>query len=286
MRFGIKTSPETADWEGLLGVWRAADGIELFESAWNFDHFYPVYLPPTEPCLEGWVTAAALAQATERIRIGTLVTGVLYRHPAVLANMVASLDLLSGGRLELGLGTGWHEAECAAYGIDLGPMSDRFDRFEEALQVIIGLLRDEATSFQGRFYTLTEARCEPKGPQRPHPPICIGGSGERRTLPLVARYAQHWNHPAGTPEELRHKLEVLDGLCAEIGRDRREILVSSHVYVSPTAGPAEVAEHSASLGDAGLEMAIVYLHPPYDPASVERFAEALAPLARETGATA
>ncbi|MGA1672711.1 MAG: LLM class flavin-dependent oxidoreductase, partial [Ilumatobacteraceae bacterium] len=150
MRYAIKTAPQETTWSDMLDVWREADRIELFESAWNFDHFYPINTADTSgPCLEGWVTLAALAQATERIRIGTMVNGVVYRHPAVLANMAATLDIVSGGRLELGLGAGWNEEECSAYGIELGSLTERFNRFEEAVEVIASLLTHDTTDHDG-----------------------------------------------------------------------------------------------------------------------------------------
>src|ERR1035441_8399045 len=120
MRFAFKTSPQNTTWGDMLAVWKEADGIELFESGWTFDHFYPIFSDSKGPCLEGWVTLTALAQATRRIRLGTLVTGIHYRHPAVLANMASTLDIISGGRLELGIGAGWNEQESGAYGIELG----------------------------------------------------------------------------------------------------------------------------------------------------------------------
>src|ERR1019366_1441890 len=146
MRFAIKTAPQNTNWDDMLAVWRAADDIELFESAWTFDHFYPIFSDSNGPCLEGWTVTTALAQATKRIRVGLLVTGIVYRHPAVLANMAASVDIVSGGRLELGLGAGWNEQECGAYGIALGSLTERFDRFDEALEVIIGLLTQQASA--------------------------------------------------------------------------------------------------------------------------------------------
>ncbi len=158
MRFAFKTAPQYTTWDDMLAVWRAGDEIELFESAWNFDHFYPIRGDSTGPCLEAWVTLTALAQATRRLRIGTLVTGIHYRHPAVLANMVATLDIVSDGRLELGIGAGWNEEESGAYGIELGSPRERSDRFEEACQVLIGLLSQETTTFSGKYYRLTEAR--------------------------------------------------------------------------------------------------------------------------------
>ncbi len=203
MRFAFKTAPQHTTWDDMLAVWRAGDEIELFESAWNFDHFYPIRGDSTGPCLEAWVTLTALAQATRRLRLGTLVTGIHYRHPAVLANMVATLDIVSGGRLELGIGAGWNEEESGAYGIELGSPRERSDRFEEACGVLIGLLSQETTTFTGKYFQLTEARCNPKPVQQPHPPICIGGSGERRTLRTVARFAQHWNFVGGTVDDFR-----------------------------------------------------------------------------------
>src|SRR5580765_8161737 len=180
MRFAIKTSPQHTNFADMLAVWQAADDIELFESGWTFDHFYPIFSDHTGPCLEGWVTTTALAQATERLRVGLLVTGNVYRHPAVLANMAATVDIISDGRLEIGIGAGWNQEECDAYGIELPGLKERFDRFDEALEVIVGLLSNETTTFDGRYYQLRDARCEPKPVQRPHPPILIGGSGPKR----------------------------------------------------------------------------------------------------------
>ena len=155
-----------------------------------------------------------------------LVTGIHYRHPAVLANMAAALDIISNGRLELGIGAGWNEEESGAYGIELGSIKERFDRFEEACEVLTSLLSKDTTTFDGKYYQLKDARNEPKGPQKPHPPICIGGSGEKRTLPITARYADHWNFVGGPPEEFARKRDVLAGRCADIGRDPKEITLS------------------------------------------------------------
>src|SRR4249919_1026390 len=186
MRFAIKTRPEHTPWAQILDVWQAADEISLFESAWNWDHFYPLTGDLAGPNLEAWTMLAALGQATGRIRIGCQVTGMIYRHPAVLANMAATVDIISGGRLELGLGAGWNQEESDAYGIDLPPLKERFDRFDEALEVITSLLTKTESTFDGQHYQLAAARCEPKPVQQPHPPICIGGSGPNRTLRSVA----------------------------------------------------------------------------------------------------
>src|SRR5438105_4762815 len=143
-------------------------------------------------------------ELAEGLRVGVLVTGNVDRHPAVLANMAAALDVISGGRLELGIGAGWNQEECDAYGIELPPLKERFDRFDEACEVLVRLLSPEKEAdFDGRYYQLRSARCEPKPVQQPHPPICIGGTGERRTLRSVARYAQHWNLPGGGVDVFR-----------------------------------------------------------------------------------
>ena len=278
MRFAFKTSPQNTTWADMLAVWQEADGIEIFESGWTFDHFYPIFSDPAGPCLEGWMTLAALAQATRRLRLGTLVTGIHYRHPAVLANMAATLDIVSGGRLELGIGAGWNEEESGGYGIELGSPAERSDRFEEACEVIVSLLTRPTTDFTGAYYRLTSARCEPKPVQQPHPPVCIGGSGERRTLRTAARFAQHWNFVGGTPEEFARKRDVLHAHCLDVGRDPREIMLSSHVRLGPHGDPGPVAGAVAALGDRGLDLAIVILPPPHDPAVLAPLAEALAQL--------
>jgi F420-dependent oxidoreductase-like protein len=279
MRFGFKTAPQHTTWADMLDVWTAADDIEIFESGWTFDHFYPIFSDSTGPCLEGWTATTALAQATRRLRVGVLVTGMIYRHPAVLANMAATVDVISNGRLELGLGAGWNEEECAAYGIELPPLKERFDRFDEACEVITGLLSDETTDYDGRHYQLRNARCEPKPVQRPHPPICIGGNGEKRTLRAVARYAQHWNAPWTNPEELTRKREVIAAHCADTDRNPSEIITSTHVRSDGELDPGQIAEQAAALADAGLDLAIVYLPVPHTPKVLEPLADALAPLA-------
>jgi F420-dependent oxidoreductase-like protein len=281
MRFAIKTSPQYTNWDDMLAVWKAADDIELFESGWTFDHFYPIFTADSSgPCLEGWVTLAALAQATKRLRVGVLVTGMPYRHPAILANMAATLDVVSGGRLELGIGAGWNQEEADAYGIDLGSsLTERFDRFDEACEIIVGLLTQPTTTVAGTHYRVTDAYCEPKPVQKPHPPICIGGTGERRTLPAVARWAQHWNHPGTSVADWKAKIDVLHACCADLGRDPAEITTSTHLRFSPDDGPAALAESAAEWAEAGLDLGIIYLPTPHTAAVLEPMAEALRPLA-------
>lgn len=275
MRFAFKTAPHNTTWQEILPVWQAADDIDVFESGWTFDHFYPIFTDPAGPCLEGWLTLTALAQATKRLRVGVLVTAIHHRHPAVLANMASTLDIISNGRLELGIGAGWNEEETADYGLELGSIKERLDRFEEACEVLKGLLTQETTTFDGTYYRLENARNEPKGPQRPHPPIVIGGSGEKRTLKITAKYADIWNFAKGTPAEFAHKRDVLAAHCAAIGRDPKEITLSSHVRLNEDLDYAKVIEDAAALGEEGLELAIVYLAPPLDPGVLEPLAEAI-----------
>jgi F420-dependent oxidoreductase-like protein len=280
MRFAFKTAPQHTSWADMLEVWRAADAIDFYESGWTFDHFYPIFSDSTGPCLEGWVTTTALAQATTRLRVGVLVTGMPYRHPAVLANMAASLDVISGGRLELGLGAGWNQEEADAYGIDIGAtLTERFDFFDESLEVVTGLLTNETTDFDGRFLHLRGARCEPKPVQRPHPPICIGGGGERRTLRSVARFAQHWNFPGGDAATFRHKVEVIGEHCAAIGRDPATIMTSTHLRLTPDGDVGTLVEQAEQYAAVGLDLGIVYLPPPHTPDVLEPVAKALAHLA-------
>lgn len=187
-RHAIKTPPHHATWQDFLDTWREADRIEVFESAWNWDHFYPLAPPYDGPNLEGWTMLAALAQATSRLRLGAMVNGMHHRHPAVTANMAATVDIISGGRFELGLGAGWNEMESNAYGIELGTLTERFDRLDEGVEVIRSLLDRTVTNFSGRYFRLTDARCEPK-PVQAKLPLVIGGKGRTRTLATVARWA-------------------------------------------------------------------------------------------------
>jgi F420-dependent oxidoreductase-like protein len=217
---------------------------------------------------------AALASITRRLRLGVMVTGNPYRHPAVLANMAASLDVISGGRLELGIGAGWNEEESAAYGIDLPPLRERFDRLEEACAVLDLLLTRDTASFSGVHYTLIDARCEPKPVQRPRPPLVIGGGGEKRTLRIAARWADQWNAPGATPDVLAHKIAVLHGHCAAVGRDPAAIEIS--VQVRSDGEPAAVADEAAALVEAGAQHVIVGFRAPFDASRLEPIAHALA----------
>ena len=272
MLYAIKTAPQYTSWQDMLAVWRAADELEVFHSAWNFDHFYPINVPDTSgPCMEAWTTLSALAQATRRIRIGCMVSGVVYRHPAVLSNMIASLDIISDGRLEIGIGAGWSEEECNAYGIRLGSLRERFDRFDEACEVIHGLLTRETTSFSGQYFTLRDARCNPAPLQKPRPPLCIGGNGEQRTFPNVVRWADHWNYAGFDLDGFISKRDILHAQCRAAGRDPGEILTSIHQPVD-TADLPGLETRVRAFRDAGLGMMVFYLPPPHS-------ADVLQPLA-------
>ncbi len=272
MLYAIKTAPQYTTWQDMLSVWQAADAMEVFHSAWNFDHFYPINVPDTSgPCMEAWTTLSALAQATNRIRIGCMVSGVVYRHPAVLANMMASLDIISDGRLEIGIGAGWSEEECDAYGIELGTLTERFDRFDEACEVLHGMLSQEQTTYAGKYFNLTSARCNPPPVQRPHPPICIGGNGEKRTFPNVVRWADHWNYAGFDLDGFITKRQVLADQCAAAGRNPDEILTSIHQPVDAGALD-QLKDDVAAFKEAGLGMMVFYLPPPHDPSILEPLA--------------
>jgi F420-dependent oxidoreductase-like protein len=260
----------------MRDFWREADQIDLFSAGWTFDHFYPIFSDPTGPCFEGWTMLSYLAALTKRIRLGVLVTANTYRHPGLLANMAATLDVASNGRLELGLGAGWSEEEHLAYGIPLPPWAERFDRLEESCEVIHRLLTQDRTTFEGDHYQLTEAMCEPKPIQQPRPPLVIGGKGEKRTLRIAARWADQWNFPNGEPAELEHKIEVLHAHCAEVGRDPADIEIS--VKAEMDVEPAAFAELTAAYREAGAQHVIAHFPAPHDPSLLEATAEHLEPV--------
>ncbi len=275
IEYAIKTPLQHGTWQEYLDIWRATDECEAFAQGWVFDHFYSlngdIYpgFPPNGPCLESWTVLAALAQATSRIRIGSMVNGMHYRHPAVTANMAASLDIISGGRLDLGMGAGWHVEESDAYGIQLGSLTERFDRFEEGIEVIIRLLTQEVTTFEGKYFQLTDARCDPKGVQRPHPPLLIGGKGKKRTLAIVARWAQLWDTGFPSVAEWRDANDALIGHCEAIGRNHEEIKRTVHIAWNPQADPSELADQAAEFAQLGADQVIFNMQGPYSAAEVE-----------------
>jgi F420-dependent oxidoreductase-like protein len=272
MRFAFSTSPQRTTWPWLLEVWQRADELPVFESGWTFDHFYPLFGDSTEDCLEGWITLTALLQATRRVRGGVLVSGMVYRHPGLLANMASTLDITSEGRLELGMGAGWNEEECNAYGIDLGTMRQRFDRFEEGLEVIHRLLTTDRTTYNGAYFHFTDAMCNPKPVQSPLP-VCIGGQGKRRTLPLAAKYATHWNYSGSDTAGFAECRAVLHNACAAIDRDPSEITTS--VLLRYTDGDA-LRRDADSFEQVGAHLGIISLPKSAPPSVVNEIAAILA----------
>jgi F420-dependent oxidoreductase-like protein len=245
------------------------------ETGWHgvyiADHFMPNPGPGRtayDPVLECGSLVAALGAVVPRVQIGSLVYGNTYRHPAVLANMAATVDHVTGGRFTLGVGAGWQVNEHEQYGIELPPVKQRLDRFVEALQVLQGLLRQPRTTIDGEYYKLTDAVCEPKPVQDPLP-ILIGGSGERRMLRIVAQYADMWN-TWGRPDLIAHKSAVLDDYCAELGRDPKAIARTAQALTvvdgpvpddlpMPVIGGSvqQLAETIAEYRETGLDELIV-----------------------------
>lgn len=230
--FGFKTEPPRAAYVDLRRIWQEADEIPLIADLWAFDHFVPLRADPGDPCLEGWTTLTALAVHTTRARVGLMVAGNTYRHPAVLAKMGAALDVVTDGRLEFGIGAGWHEGEHRMYGLPFPSTADRIRALEEACEVVKALWTQDISHFDGRYYTLDHARCEPKPIQRPHPPITVGGTGEKLTLRVVARHADRWNFNGKDVDEFVRLNSVLDDHCAAVGRDPSSIIRSVQRHMS------------------------------------------------------
>jgi F420-dependent oxidoreductase-like protein len=226
MKFGIGTGPQNVSWDDLSSLLRTVDELD-YDSAWVFDHLLPLSPNADDPVFEGWTTLAALARETTKIDLGVMVSSNTFRHPALLAKMAATVDVISNGRLLFGIGAGYFEPEHEAFGIPLGSVRERADKLAEACQIFKGLWTEPKLTFDGEHYTITDAPCEPKPIRKPHPPILIGGSGEKLTLRTTALYADQWNMPPGdtgvSTEEFEAKLAVLHQRCAEVGRDPSEI---------------------------------------------------------------
>ncbi len=253
LKLGIHTGPQDLSMQELQRLWRRAEQAGFWwASVW--DHFYSNPLRSREnPCFEGVAAMAALAAATERMRVGCLVFCSLYRSPGLLAKAAVTIDHLSGGRVELGIGAGWFEEEFREFGYDFPPLGERLDHLEETLQVVRSLFRDPVTSFKGKYHQLEGAVCAPK-PQNPGLRIWVGGRGPRRTPRLAARYADGFNAPYLPAELFRERMATLDRFCEEEGRDPRSIERSVNVgfYMSPDAATAErQKERSAALARAG-----------------------------------
>ena len=238
MKFGLQHPNFSFDYDGQRNNADASQIVDFlrklitkaensgFDSFWVMDHFHQIQFVgrPEEPMLEGWTVISMLAAITTKIKLGTLVTGIIYRYPSVLAKIAATLDVLSKGRLFMGIGAAWNEQESLAYGISFPSNQERLLRLDEAIQVIRKMWTDEPyASFNGKYYQIRNAYCNPKPIQKPSPPILVGGSGERKTLKIVAKYADACNL-FGSPETVRKKLDILKKHCKSVGRDYSSIL--------------------------------------------------------------
>ncbi|MGE3960956.1 MAG: TIGR03560 family F420-dependent LLM class oxidoreductase [Dehalococcoidia bacterium] len=225
-------------WEAVLDQARHVEATG-WDGIYLADHFMPNAADNSGPTQECWTSMAAIAASTSRVRIGSLVSGNTYRHPALLAKMAAQVDIISNGRLVLGLGAGWQENEHQAYGIDYHTLGGRMRRLEESAEIIKSLFQNTRTDFHGRAYTITDAPLAPKPVQAGGPPLLIGGGGEQRTLRIAARFADEWN-VWGSPETLARKGEVLARHCEEIGRDPATIRHSCQAMVTLSDDPQVV----------------------------------------------
>jgi F420-dependent oxidoreductase-like protein len=304
VRFGVHTGLQNTTVDELRRLWRRCESLG-FEWISIWDHFYAADATLGEDgtitsgatCLEAVAAHTALALETNRVRCGSLVYCVGYRHPAVLANAIATIDRLSNGRVTLGLGAGWHQAEFAAYGIPFPPAPVRLRQLDEAFQVVRGLLTQDTTDFAGEFFTLHDAHCEPK-PVQERLPLWIGGAGEKVTLRIAAQHADGWNVPFLPPDAYRHKVDVLHSHCDRVGRDPADIEQSVNLtvawsdeqlrerfggmadWIRPSAltGSAqEMTDRIAEYRDAGAQWLNVALRAPFDVDALERFAAEVVP---------
>ncbi|MFN2591096.1 MAG: TIGR03560 family F420-dependent LLM class oxidoreductase, partial [Actinomycetota bacterium] len=226
--------PPVFDYPTLERFWRDADELG-FHAVWDYDHFYGLR-DPIQPTLEGWTLLGAMAKATSRVRIGCMVTGLTYRHPAVLANMATTVDHISDGRLDFGIGAAWYQVEHDAYGIEFPPVGTRIAMLDEACTLIRRMWTEDRVDHQGRFWTLADAMSNPK-PIQPRVPMVIGGAGEKRTLRVVATHADEWNWSGSWddtgPEEFARLSGILDEHCAAVGREPKVIRRSFQLFVEP-----------------------------------------------------
>lgn len=246
MKFGLDIAQQRMAWDELVSRVHFAEDLG-FHGMWGFDHFQPMYGEGPGETFEGMTTLAALAAVTSRIRLGLLVTGVTYRHPSVLAAQAMTIDHASHGRLELALGAAWFEKEHRELGIPYPPMSERFDLLEDTVEIVNRLFTGEVVSYEGKQVSLREARLGPVPVQRPRPPIWIGGTGPRRTLPIAARHADVW-HAFGTPNSLREANSRLDELAVRAGRDPSSILRAGSLSLDDVE---TARRHAAKWRDAG-----------------------------------
>ncbi len=282
LRFGIITAQQNSTFEDILACWREAEQLG-FDTAWMFDHFVPLSGPKDGPCADGWTLLPVALCKTERIRGGLMVTGNHYRHPAVLANMAATTDVLSGGRLEFGIGAGVPSSEHVMYGLDMPPPAERVRRLGEDFQLIKALWTERQASFEGRHYQLHEAWCEPKPLQRPYPHFVIGALGEQLTLRVAAEHADEWNVSSSiTPESYARKLEAMNGHLAVLKREPESLQRS--VLLRPHGTSAERAARATEFVRLGVDHLIFMLAEPHRTADVRQvWQELVAPVRDAAG---
>lgn len=290
--FGVHAGLQKVPAGELVSLWKQIESLGFgWISVW--DHFYAADMTGDAECLESVSMHAALACSTSKVRVGCLVYSVGYRHPAVLANAIATIDHLSGGRADVGIGAGWSQLEYDAYGIPFPSVKTRMDQLEEGVQILRGLLHDETTTFEGKWFSVHDARNEPR-PVQAKLPIWIGGGGEKRTLKIAARYADGWNVPFISPEEFARKRGVLLQHCEDVGRDPSEIRCTINVGLAwreedlePQFGritqmvlpgvlrgsDEEVTDRIGQYVDAGAEQINIAMRAPFDPDSLERLAK-------------
>ncbi len=267
MRFGLDIAQQRMPWKEIVARARFAEELS-FDGVWGFDHFQPMYGDGPGECFEGNTTLAALSGVTDRVRLGLLVSGMTYRHPAVFAAEAITIDHASGGRLELSYGAAWFQQEHTALGIPFPELRDRIDAFEDAVQIVRGLLTTDGFTFEGRHFSVTKATLRPRPVQVPHPPIWIGASGERRMLPIAARHADVW-HCFGPVEYVAAKSELLTAFAEGAGRD--PALIGRAASLSLEDDADTIARTIDGFASAGFDY-LVCGWPPGGHAAVETFA--------------
>src|SRR3954462_14359304 len=297
MKFGVTLWPQNTTWEALRDAAIVADSVG-FETVWTWDHFYALQGIEEKPNFESVTVLAALSLVTKKAKLGALVQGVTYRHPAVIANVTATHDQVSGGRAICGIGAAWNQTEHKAYGIDLGTPGERSRRFAEAAKIVRALLDGERVSYEGKYYKLTSAVLNTR-PIQKRLPIMIGGAGEQKTLRTTAKYADMW-HTFGPPDVMKRKIEILRTHCSEVGRDPKQIEIwggqwicvrddaeearqgldeirTHHPPMNPpnaiVGDPDEVAAKLKGWWDVGVQGFIVGFAYPYDTVTIERLAK-------------
>ncbi|HWC69753.1 MAG TPA: TIGR03560 family F420-dependent LLM class oxidoreductase [Actinomycetota bacterium] len=273
MRFGLDVAQHQLTWDALAERVRLAEDADL-DGVWVFDHFKALYADPKGPSLEAWTLLAGLARETSRIRLGTLVTGMTHRHPAVLAAEVVTVDHLSGGRVECAVGAAWNEPEHRELGIPFPSRAERMDRLEEGVQVLRLLFTQDDATFDGRHYSLEGASYRPRPVQQPHPPIWVGGEGRRRTLPIVGRYADAWHGWARDAAELAEIAAIIDRSAEEAGRDPASILRASSLSISEPWDQVRATYEWMAAGGIGY---LVIEWPSEGQARLEEFLERVLP---------